>query len=36
MIPDLLPDAPKDVEDMLVAKLEDLDEAIEFLKKEIL
>ena len=36
MIPDLLADAPKEVEEMLVAKLEDLDEAIEFLRKEIL
>lgn len=31
MIPDLLADAPKEVEKMLVAKLEDLDEAIKFL-----
>lgn len=36
MIPDLLADAPKEVEEMLVAKLESLDDAIEFLKKEIL
>lgn len=36
MIPDLLADAPEEVEEMLVAKLKDLDEAVEFLKKEIL
>lgn len=32
MIPDLLADAPEEVEEMIVAKLEDLDEAIKFLK----
>lgn len=36
MIPDLVADAPEDVEEMLVAKLESLDKAVEFLEKEIL
>lgn len=36
MIPDLVADAPCDIEKNLLAKLEDLDKAVDFLKNEIL
>lgn len=36
MIPDLIENAPEEVEDMLIAKLESLDDAVEFIKKEVL